>query len=110
MTYRLLFATGIATLCAVTLSGTAAFAETADERTARCEAQAEIVRFAVAHRLDKKREKRARRLVLKEETIKDGPYAETVDVLVNWVYQLPPEQLGPEATAAFQDACSQYKG
>lgn len=88
----------------------AALAETDAEREARCEAQAGIVAMAVDLRGDNKREKKAIKLISKDEVIASGPYVAQVDVLVNWVYSLPEAQVSEEAVTAFEAACTSFKG
>lgn len=105
-----------AAFAACLVAATPALSETEKERGVRCEAQAGIVAQAVDLRLDKKRERRARKLLLKNDALKAGFYAEDeallkqhVDLLVNWVYQLPEAQLGEDASTAFQIACNQFQ-
>ncbi|MFY0681358.1 MAG: hypothetical protein JXR13_12345 [Thalassovita sp.] len=85
--------------------GSAAQAETKAERKERCELQGTIVTMAVEFRNDNKRSKRAIRLIKKDEGIAGSPHEGIVDVLVPWIYTLPPVQLTPEATEAFVEAC-----
>lgn len=95
----------------VLVSGTATMAaETEEQRAARCAAQAAVVTKAVELRLEDKREKRARKLVLKDDEIAGTAAESHVDLLVDWVYQLPEEQLGDQTAVAFEMACSQFSG
>lgn len=95
---------------AMTAGTIATAAETEEERAVRCAAQANVVNKAVALRLEDKREKRARRLVMKDATIAETTDKEHVELLVNWVYQLPEEQLGEQTSLAFEMACKQFAG
>ncbi|MCG7492996.1 hypothetical protein [Thalassobius sp. Cn5-15] len=99
-----------ATVTACLLAASLVQAETAEEREARCTAQSAIVEKAVQHRLDSRSQKRADKLVRRSDEIKDSPYEQHVDLLVNWVYTLPEAQLGPEVSATFATACNQYEG
>lgn len=98
------------TLTSVTLAPATLSAETEEERITRCTGQAQIVTLAVEKRQELKSAKKAVRQIRRAEGIKDTDFEGHVDLLVNWVYSLPAEQLGPEATTAFEAACSEYSG
>lgn len=87
-----------------------AAAETAEERAARCASQTQIVSLAVEHRQNITAQDRAADLIRKSKDIKGSAYEPHVDVLVGWVYQLPADQLGPEASTAFEAACTAFEG
>ncbi|WP_323784977.1 hypothetical protein [Thalassovita sp.] len=96
-------------LClAALVLATPALAETKQQRQDRCAIQAGIVRQAVDLRTRNKSEKRAGKLILKSDPIAGSKYEQNVDVLVDWVYNLPKQQLEPETIVQFETACNEF--
>ena len=86
-----------------------AHAETAEERSARCAAQAEIVQQAVAMRTEGKRENRAIRMITRARANLATPYNEAISPLTGWVYSLNDAQLQGNVAGEFRSACDGYK-
>lgn len=85
-----------------------AYAETAAERQARCDSQAEIVAQALTLRAEGKRENRAIRDITKARAALETPYTAAVSVLVGWVYALPADQTDEAVTSEFIASCTAY--
>ena len=72
----------------------------ADEPTALdCDAQVELVMGVVNGRVEGVRKAKARRV------LRDGLDRNAADMLADWVYELPPEQLTDEIGAAWKVQC-----
>ncbi|CUH65567.1 hypothetical protein TG4357_01939 [Thalassovita gelatinovora] len=96
-------------LCLATLMlATPALAETKQQRQDRCTIQTGIVQQAVDLRIQNKSQKRAGKLILKSDPIAGSKYEQNVDVLVDWVYHLPKNQLLPETVAYFETSCNEF--
>lgn len=86
-----------------------ALAETAQERQQRCGIQTGIVQQAVTLRAGRKSQKGATRRILRSEAIAGTKYERNVDILVQWVYGLPQDQLTDNTVTTFEAACNDYK-
>ncbi|SEQ90122.1 hypothetical protein [Thalassovita taeanensis] len=95
------------TVAALVLAGPA-FAETDAEKQDRCALQSDIVAQAVDLRSRHKSEMRATKTIQKAEGIAGTKYQANVDVLVNWVYSLPDDQVNEGVARSFTDACLAY--
>lgn len=84
-------------------------AETKAEKADRCALQAGIVEAAITHRQANRNQNRATRKILKSDPIKGTKYEANVDVLVAWIYTLPPAQLNADTVQTFETACLDYK-
>ncbi len=96
-------------MLAALLMAPPALAENAAEKQQRCEIQAGIVRQAVDLRAKRKSQKRTTRKIIRSDAIAGTKYESNVDVLVQWVFGLPDDQLSDDAVTAFETACNQYQ-
>ncbi|WP_296761725.1 hypothetical protein [Sediminimonas sp.] len=88
----------------------AAAAESAAERAARCTAQATLVEALVAQRTDGVDMQDAIGAVRAAHEDMDDRLADTMPLLADWVYSVPPEQLGAGVAESFEVACTAYEG
>ncbi|WP_232796497.1 hypothetical protein [Roseovarius salinarum] len=91
------------------LAPLAAVAETAEERAARCAAQADLVSEAVVLRSDGADKTRAVERIKAGDNAAAERYPSTVSVLVGWVYTLPDDQLTADAASAFEKSCVAFE-
>lgn len=85
---------------------TPALAETQKQRDKRCDAQSQIVGQAVELRLKRRSEAKAKAAII--ETV-DAKLANSVPVLVGYIYTLPRQELKTDVKGAFIAQCKAYQ-
>lgn len=98
----------VVTLSCALAAPAAAAAETADQKKARCAAQAGIVDRAVESRAGGAGIARTRAMLESGDEAVEAVYAPAVGPLVDWVYSLDEGELTAAAADAFETACLGY--